>query len=124
MDYMMSPPVSAHCSSAKQAADLAAASESLCRKQAEHRAILESGAQAALKQNDLLKKQVELLQEQNETLAENYNKLQEIYDSQKRATEEAREDLHRSRVFNRWMMGITVVSMLAAIAGPIISILW
>ena len=46
-----------------------------------------------------------------------------MYDAQKRAYQESREDLRNSRIFNRWMMVIAVIAMLAAIAGPIVTVL-
>jgi len=50
-------------------------------------------------------------------------KLQEMYNSQKESNDDARKDLHKSRVFNAWMMVIAIVAMLAAIAGPIVTVL-
>ena len=43
--------------------------------------------------------------------------------AQERAYQESREDLKSSRIFNRWMMVIAVIAMLAAIASPIVTIL-
>ena len=55
--------------------------------------------------------------------SQNYNKLKDMYDAQERAYQESREDLRSSRIFNRWMMVIAVIAMLAAIASPIVTIL-
>ena len=56
--------------------------------------------------------------------AEEYmKKLEEMYSAQKESNDEAREDLRKSRVFNGWMMVIAIIAMLAAIAGPIATIL-
>ena len=74
-------------------------------------------------QNELVKRQFEVLVEQNKLLADNYNKLRDMYDSQTKANQAAQEDLRRSRNFNRWMMFIAVIAMLAAIAGPIVTVL-
>lgn len=74
-------------------------------------------------QNELAAKQIEVLIHQNELLSDNYNKLKDMYDAQERAYQESREDLRSSRIFNRWMMVIAVIAMLAAIAGPIVTIL-
>ena len=46
-----------------------------------------------------------------------------MYSAQKESNDEAREDLRKSRVFNGWMMAIAIIAMLAAIAGPIATIL-
>lgn len=46
-----------------------------------------------------------------------------MYNAQKESNDKARKDLHKSRVFNAWMMVIAIVAMLAAIAGPIVTVL-
>jgi len=74
-------------------------------------------------QNELAAKQIEVLVQQNQLLSDNYNKLKDMYDAQERAYQESREDLKSSRIFNRWMMVIAVIAMLAAIASPIVTIL-
>ena len=74
-------------------------------------------------QNELAAKQIEVLVQQNQLLSDNYNKLKDMYDAQERAYQESREDLRSSRIFNRWMMAIAVIAMLAAIAGPIVTVL-
>ena len=74
-------------------------------------------------QNELAAKQIEVLVQQNQFLSDNYNKLKDMYDAQERAYQESREDLKSSRIFNRWMMVIAVIAMLAAIASPIVTIL-
>lgn len=74
-------------------------------------------------QNELAAKQIKVLVQQNQLLSDNYNKLKDMYDAQERAYQESREDLRSSRIFNRWMMAIAVIAMLAAIAGPIVTVL-
>ena len=74
-------------------------------------------------QNDILEEHLKVTTEQNALLSANYKKLEEMYSAQKESNEEAREDLHKSRVFNGWMMAIAIIAMLAAIAGPIATIL-
>ncbi len=74
-------------------------------------------------QNKLVAQQIEVLDEQNKLLASNYNKLKEMFDMQTTSYRDAQEDLRKSRSFNRWMMVIAVVAMLAAIAGPIATII-
>ena len=49
-------------------------------------------------------------------------KLKELYDRQVEEADSAKEELRKSKRYNAWMMVITIISMLAAIAGPIISI--
>ena len=92
------------------------------RQESDHRAALEAGANAAVSQQKLLEQQISLLKEQNCTLSENYAKLEEMYRAQVKDAEDSKEELHRSRKFNGWMMVIAVISMLAAVAGPIITI--
>ena len=82
-----------------------------------------AGAEASIAQIGLLKQQVEIIQKQNELLADNYSKLKEMYDAQVVAYKEAKEELKRSKSFNLAMMIIAIIAMLAAIAGPIATIL-
>lgn len=82
-----------------------------------------AGAEASIAQKELFEKQVEILLKQNELLSDNYNKLKEMFDAQVEANTEAKEDLKRSKHFNLAMMIIAIIAMLAAIAGPIATIL-
>ena len=74
-------------------------------------------------QNSLVSQQVGILIEQNRLLTENYNKLKDMYDNQVVSYNEAKEDLRRSRNYNKWMMVVAIIAMLAAIASPIVTIL-
>ena len=74
-------------------------------------------------QNSLVSQQVGILIEQNRLLTENYNKLKDMYDNQVVSYNEAEEDLRRSRNYNKWMMVVAIIAMLAAIASPIVTIL-
>ncbi|MGN0464220.1 MAG: hypothetical protein ACI4GA_05940 [Acutalibacteraceae bacterium] len=109
--------------SARQAAEISRLMDEKNQREAEHRAKLEAGAEADIAQKELLQRQLEALREQNGLLSENYKKLKEMYDSQVEANETARNDLKSSRKFNAWMMVIAIIAMLAAIAGPIATIL-
>ena len=82
-----------------------------------------AGADASIAQKELLEQQLEIIQKQNELLSDNYSKLKEMFDVQVEANKEAKEELKRSRRFNIAMMIIAIVAMLAAIAGPIATIL-
>ena len=104
--------------SARQVEELSRQIDEKNQQEAAHRAKLEAGAQ-----KELLQSQLEALREQNGLLSENYKKLKEMYDSQVEANETARNDLKSSRKFNAWMMVIAIIAMLAAIAGPIATIL-
>lgn len=84
---------------------------------------LVAGAEASIAQKELLEQQVEMIQKQNELLSDNYTKLKEMYDAQVDANKEAKEELKRSKRFNVAMMIIAIIAMLAAIAGPIATIL-
>ncbi len=109
--------------SARQVAEISRRMDEKNQREAEHRAKLEAGAEADIAQKELLQSQLEALREQNGLLSENYKKLKEMYDSQVEANEAARNDLKSSRKFNAWMMVIAIIAMLAAIAGPIATIL-
>ena len=80
-------------------------------------------AEANIAQKELLIEQLQAIKEQNDLLSDNYNKLKELYDAQVVANQEAKEELTRSKRFNVAMMIISAVAMLAAIAGPIVTIL-
>ena len=79
--------------------------------------------QEVKKQNEIVSQQMTVLSEQNKLLADNYNKLKEVYDMQCESNRETREDLKKSRAFNRWMMIIAIIAMLAAVAGPVVTAL-
>ena len=109
--------------SARQVAEISRRMDEKNQQEAAHRAKLEAGAEADIAQKELLQSQLETLREQNGLLSENYEKLKAMYDSQVEANEAARNDLKSSRKFNAWMMVIAIIAMLAAIAGPIATIL-
>ncbi len=84
---------------------------------------LVAGAEANIAQKELLEQQVEIIRKQNELLSDNYSKLKEMYAAQVDANEEAKKELNRSKRFNIAMMIIAIIAMLAAIAGPIATII-
>lgn len=85
--------------------------------------ILSEQLKAEQAQREVLEEHLKVTTEQNALLSANYKKLEEMYSAQKESNDEAREDLRKSRVFNGWMMVIAIIAMLAAIAGPIATIL-
>lgn len=85
--------------------------------------ILAEQLKAEQAQREVLKEHLKVTTEQNVLLSANYKKLEEMFSEQKESNNEARKDLHKSRVFNGWMMVIAIIAMLAAIAGPIATIL-
>lgn len=93
------------------------------QKEADHNALLEAGAEADLASKQLLQSQLNELYRQNDLLSENYEKLKEMYNYQVEINQKTERDLKSSRKFNAWMMIITIIAMLAAIAGPIATIL-
>ena len=97
--------------------------DNVSRETAKRNATIVAGAEANVAQKELLEQQLSALGEQNKLLADNYSKLKEMYDAQVQSNSEAKEDLRRSRNFNAWMMVIAIIAMLAAIAGPIATIL-
>ena len=109
--------------SAKRAADLYNEGKKEAEKKAKHQAKLEAGADASIAQKEMMAIQIEELKEQNRLLSENYERLTEMYNHQKETSKELRADLKSSRKFNVWMMVIAIIAMLAAIAGPIATIL-
>lgn len=90
---------------------------------AKRNATLIAGAEASVAQKELLEQQLEIIQKQNELLYDNYDKLKEMFDAQVQANRETKAELKQSKRFNAWMMVIAIIAMLAAIAGPIATIL-
>ena len=109
--------------SARQAEEISRAFEEQRKAERQHRERLEEGATSSIEQKKLIEEQVGILYEQNRLLSENYDKLKEMYDAQLQATEEAKKDLQRSQIFNGWVMGISIVAMLATVASPIVTVL-
>lgn len=95
----------------------------IARESAKRDATLVAGAEASIEQKELLQQQLKMIHEQNMFLCDNYEKLKEMYDAQIQANIEAKTELDRSKRFNAWMMVIAIIAMLAAIAGPITTIL-
>lgn len=95
----------------------------IARESAKRDATLVAGAEASIEQKELLQQQLKMIREQNMFLCDNYEKLKEMYDAQIQANIEAKTELDRSKRFNAWMMVIAIIAMLAAIAGPITTIL-
>lgn len=111
------------CNSARMVEEAAQREQEIQKAALAHRTKLEAGAEASIEQRKLLEQQVDLLKVQNGQLTENYNKLKELYDKQVADGAEAQKELKNSKRFNAWMMVIAIISMLAAIAGPIISVI-
>ena len=95
----------------------------IARESAKRDATLVAGAEASIEQKEILQQQLEMIREQNMFLCDNYEKLKEMYDAQVQANIEAKTELDRSKRFNAWMMVIAIIAMLAAIAGPVTTIL-
>ena len=109
--------------SAFQAASISTEIEKEESRLREEKAQANASAEAMMIQKELLEKQVEITQEQNQLLLNNYSKLEEMFKDQVERNKEAKEELKRSKRFNLIMMTISIVAMLAAIAGPIVTIL-
>ena len=95
----------------------------IARESAKRDATLVAGAEASIEQKELLQQQLEMIREQNVFLCDNYEKLKEMYEAQVQANIDAKTELDRSKRFNAWMMVIAIIAMLAAIAGPVTTIL-
>lgn len=89
----------------------------------EREKMLVAGAEASVAQKQLLEQQLDTIQKQNELLYDNFLKLKEMYDAQVQANREAKDELEQSRRFNKWMMTVSIIAMLAAIAGPVVTLL-
>lgn len=85
-------------------------------RSAEQQKVLLKGAEANVEQ-------IELLKQQNKLLSDNYEKIKEMYDSQVESIEESKRQLRKTQKLNVWMLIIAIIAMLAAIAGPITTIL-
>lgn len=96
------------------------AAEALSRIAAEKDAQLKAGIDAIIEQRDLTQQQVDILHEQNALLADNYEKLKDLYDDQVQANIDAKAELAKTKRYNGWMMVVSVIAMLAAIASPFI----
>ena len=97
--------------------------DQISEQTAQRNATLVAGAEANIAQKELLEQQIEMLHTQNDILYVNYAKLKELYETQVEANKEAKEELVRSKRFNIAMMVIAIVAMIAAIAGPIVTVL-
>ena len=98
-------------------------SREAAKEAAKRNATLVAGAEASIEQKELLQQQLEIIREQNALLCDNYEKLKEMYEVQVQENESAKKELKRSRRDNARMMVIAIFAMLAAIAGPIATIL-
>ncbi len=97
--------------------------EQISRHNAKRNATLIAGAEANIAQKELFEQQIEIIQKQNALLFDNYSKLKELYDVQVQTTNSAKKELKRSNRFNIAMMIISIVAMIAAVAGPITTII-
>lgn len=116
--------------SAKQAFEIAneirqqQRSEQVIREQYDKQnETLVAGAEADIAQKELFEQQLDMMCKQNDLLFDNYSMLKELYDAQVQTNKEAKEELKRSKRFNIAMMIIAIIAMVAAIAGPIATIL-
>lgn len=97
--------------------------EVLAQQEAIRKSTLVAGAEASIRQKELLEEQLKSMQKQNKLLCDNYEKLKEMFDAQVQANRDSKDELEQSRRFNRWMMTVSVIAMLAAIASPIVTLL-
>ena len=99
------------------------AAAAIARETAKRDATLVAAAEASIEQKDLIEQQLDILREQNSLLLDNYEKLKEMYDAKVQENADAKDELKRSRRYNVWMMVVSVISMLAAIASTVIPFL-
>lgn len=99
------------------------AAAAIARESAKRDATLVAGAEASIEQRDLIEQQLGILREKNLLLLDNYEKLKDMYDAQVQENVDAKDELKRSHQYNRWMMVVSVTSMLAAIVSTVIPFL-
>lgn len=97
--------------------------DAIARQSAQRDATLIAGAEANIEQRDLMQQQLDILHEQNALLADNYDKLKDLYEDQVQANIEAKAELAKTKRYNAWMMVVSVISMLAAVASTVIPFL-
>jgi len=68
------------------------------------------------------KQQIDLLSSQNNQLIDNYNKLDALYKIKEIELESAKKDAEQSKLYNKQMMMVTVVAMIAAVISAVITI--
>lgn len=95
----------------------------IAQESAQRTETLVAGAEASIEQRNLIEQQLGILHEQNSLLFDNYEKLKEMYDAQVKANKEANDELTKTKRYNAWMMVVSVISMLAAIASTVIPFL-
>ena len=93
------------------------------RQSAERNATLVAGAKANIEQKELIEQQLEFMQQQNLLLCDNYEQLKNMYDNQVQTNLESKEALAQSRKYNKWMMAVSIIAMLAAVVSPIVTAL-
>lgn len=106
-------------STAKDVAEAFAAMEKKKREEQHQRAIMEQQSRSTVAQEALLREQIALLYEQNRVLGESNRKLKDMYEAQQREIEQTTAELEKSHFFNKVMLGISVISMLGAVFGPV-----
>lgn len=74
--------------------------------------------------DEVLEKELEPIVSSNqlviEALTDNYNKLDDLYKLKEKELEDAKTDNKKLKTYNTWMLVITILSMLAAMASWII----
>lgn len=74
--------------------------------------------------DEVLEKELEPIVSSNqlviEALTDNYNKLDDLYKLKEKELEDAKTDNKKLKTYNAWMLVITILSMLAAMASWII----
>ena len=66
---------------------------------------------------ELGEKQIKLLAEQNQQLKANFNKLEDLYKIKEQELQEAKREAKKLTRYNRWMMVLTIIAVLVAIAA-------
>ena len=61
--------------------------------------------------------QIALLVKQNEQLSNNYQKLEDLYKIKEQELQEANREAKKLTRYNRWMMVLTIIAVLVAIAA-------
>jgi len=77
--------------------------------------------------DEVLEKELEPIVSSNqlviEALTDNYNKLDDLYRLKEKELEDAKNDNKKLKTYNAWMLVITILSMLAAMASWIVPLM-
>lgn len=110
--------------SARMVSEISAQIDKISREKAKRADKIMAGAEANIMQTELLRSQLDIAKQHSILLEDNYNKLKEMYDVQLEVNRQTKIELLRARRYNIAMMIISIIAMLAAIAGPVVTMVF